>query len=264
MKNYACLALLVALAACGSQSSATPSGKSYSASIVSNGQTAPVSAVLYSSQFIAPFTDTTTLTVGISPQPSTSPGVTWSAATPNIVTLSPADPRQPGTTAPPGGTFAIMTQKLGVSKVSAAIGPPVNQTLSINVYTYGSIVLRCQFRYQPAYSFDPGSSPRGLSSDLFATEPAGGTDPFDPCTNTVFAIGPSAVHFPYGGVIIPASATSFLNVVASQWQNAAIQSSEAALLGATLLFKTQRGLIVKAVVPLGPFEVSDATGQFPY
>jgi hypothetical protein len=124
----------------------------------------------------------------------------------------------------------------------------------------------CRFRYNDAYSFDPGASPSGTSSDLYATIGSDQLGQLDPCRfDTEFQTAPGTPeqwHAPYGGVFLAnVPLAEFPGVQASQWQNAATQFTPQ---NGVLLFKTKGGLIVKAMLPIGPYEVSNSSGTFPY
>ena len=225
--------------------------------ITVNGKSAS-QMVLTQGGFLDPFGYTATLGVNHAFAPGS---VHWTVSSPSIVTLATTDPRNfSGSPTPlPNSISAFMTRTLGMAIVTATVG---RLKASIPVYTYSNVFLRCQFRYTPAYSFDPGASPNGLSSDLYVTEAADTKDPLNPCTGSVFITGTTAIHVPYGGVIIP-NAKAFPSIKASQWTNALTQTDESALRGNVLLFKTKGGAIVKAVL-WGPVEVTDASGAFPY
>jgi hypothetical protein len=119
----------------------------------------------------------------------------------------------------------------------------------------------------PAFNFDGGSSrPLDATSDLYVTIGSDKVQPLDGCASPVFetAAGtPEVWHTPYGGTGIAIhSLLDFPAIQASQWRNDATQFSPNDF--AVLLFKTKGGLIVKALLPVGPFEVSASDGSFPY
>lgn len=247
------------LGACGGAQGATAPAQPAAMHITVNGKSAS-QLVLTQGGFLDPFGSIATLGVNQSLAPG---AVQWSVSSPGIVELLTTNPTYASgssPTPPPNGVFASLTPKLGRVVVRATAG---NLQASIPVYTYRSIFLRCQFRYAPAYSFDPGATQSRLTSDIYVTTEAIDTrDPLNPCTGTVFVTGTSSIHVPYGGVIIP-NASAFQSITASQWTNALTQTDETAVRGNVLLFKTKGGAIVKAVLS-GPFEVTDATGAFPY
>lgn len=254
------IALALSVAGCASGGSSTGPPASSALSIDVNGQPAQ-QVTLMAQQFIAPGSFIATLTLSPTPEEQ---DVAWSASTSAVVKLGNTDPTylSGSPTPPPGGTFVYLVgTSFGKSVVTATVG---SRSATIPVYTYASLALRCQFRYQAAYSFDPGSGPTGLTSDLYATEAVDSGDLLDPCSKTVFVTGVSAVHFPYGGVVVPGNFGTFSSIAASQWSNTATQLPESAIDNGVLLFKTKAGRIVKAMLPLGPYEVSDANGTFPY
>jgi len=204
-----------------------------------------------------------------------APGsVKWSVAPGGrrIVTLATRSPFTfPGfgittPTAGPNATFAFIAERtnhalpVGRAIIVARSG---NTTLSIPVYTYPSIALGCGLRYYPALSFSPDHRLAGLDSDLYATE-ATSNGSMDPCAHSVFQSGVAAIHFPYGGVAVSGNIDTFPAVSASAWRNAQTQISLNAANNKIILFKTKSGSIVKAILPVGPYEVANGEGTFPY
>jgi len=203
-----------------------------------------------------------------------APGsVRWSVAPGGrrIVTLATRSPFTfpgfgPTPTAGPNATFAFIAKAtkhvlpVGRAIIVAHSG---NTTLSIPAYAYPSLAIGCGLRYYPALSFGPGLRTSGLDSDLYATE-ATPHDSMDPCAHSVFLSGVSAIHFPYGGVVVSGSIDTFPAVAASSWRNAQAQIPVNAVDGKIILFKTKTGSIVKAIVPVGPYEVTNGRGIFPY
>lgn len=168
-------------------------------------------------------------------------------------------------TAGPNATFAFIAEQpnhelpVGRATIVARFG---NTTLSIPVYTYPSIALGCGLRYYPALSFGPDHRLPGLDSDLYATE-ATSSGSMDPCVHSVFLNGVSAIHFPYGGIAVSGNIDTFPAVSASAWRNAQTQISLSAANNKIILFKTKSGSIIKAILPVGPYEVTNE-GTFPY
>lgn len=261
------------LASCGAGTAGSTSfptgGPTYIATltVASAPNVLPVPAtspiVLYDGQFLDAFHSAVTLVADITPSPAQTPSVVWTSSNANIV-VQQQDPRSTAT-APPGGTFAAIGSAYGTATVTAQISAPLNQTLSILIYHYPSLSLGCRFRYAPAFNFDAGSTASGTSSDLYATFGSDQIHQLDPCANSVFVTSPGTPevwHTPYGGVFLSGlSLAQFPSIQASQWQNAGTQFSPQS---GVLVFKTQGGLIVKASVPIGPYEVSNGSGQFPY
>lgn len=222
--------------------------------------------VLYDQQFIDPFHNAEVAIVSVQPKPPQSTTIIWSSSDSSVV-VQPQEPNfaSPAPTAPPMGTWVAAGSTPGSATVTAKIGAPVNQTLSIPVFHYPSLSFGCRFRYAPAFDFDPGATPNGTSSDLYATIGSDRTAPLDSCQNTVFVTAagtPELWHTPYGGVLLAGvSLTQFPSIQASQWQNSDTQFTAQP---GVLLFKTHSGRIVKAFLPIGPYEVSDVNGVFPY
>ncbi|MBV8246729.1 MAG: hypothetical protein JOZ38_12455 [Candidatus Eremiobacteraeota bacterium] len=258
-RGLAVLAFLL-LTGCGASSGSSAPAQQYSIELQANSQ--PVSGsplLLFTSQFLEPGSNYTLLTLTVTPP--ASPTVVWSSSG-AAVALSPTQPNCTGCPSPPPGSIYAAMAQAGSGTVTATIGPPVNATISEQVFSYLSLAVGCQFRYSAAYDFDPGNTVQDLTSDLYATESTSHGGTFDPCTGTAFATGTDAIHFPYGGFALSAGLSSFPTIAASQWQNAG-SSVPAAYTGA-VLFKTRAGAIVKAWLPLGPYEVTDVTGKFPY
>ncbi len=199
--------------------------------------------------------------------------VQWSVAPGGrrIVTLARRSPFTfpgfgPAPTAGPNATFAFIAKAtnhvlpVGLAIIVARAG---NTTLSIPAYAYPSLAIGCGLRYYPALSFGRGPRPSSLDSDLFVTEatPHGS---MDPCAHSVFLSGVSAINFPYGGVAVSGNIDTFPAVSASAWRNAQTQISLNAANNKIILFKTKSGSIVKAILPVGPYEVTNGGGTFPY
>lgn len=203
-----------------------------------------------------------------------TPGsVQWSVAPSgrHIVTLATRSPFTfPGfgttPSAGPNATFAFIAEQtnhelpVGRAIIVARSG---STTLSIPVYAYPSIALGCGLRYYPALSFGPNHRLPGLDSDLYATE-ATSNGGMDPCAQSVFLSGVSAIHFPYGGVAVSGNIDTFPTVSASAWRNAQTQISLNAANNKIILFKTKYRSIVKAILPVGPYEVTNGGETFPY
>lgn len=266
VRNALAAAAVLLLCACAPQGtpSSPSSAQSYTVSITYPDGKPLQALVLYAVQFISPGSNQALLSVAISPAPKATPAVVWSSDAPDIISFSQTESNCTGCpTAPPGGTYVAMATSLGVAHVTANVGPLVNSSATITVWTYGSLAINCAWRYAPAASFDPGSSASGTSSDLYVTQAVNSGDTFDPCDNSVFTTGVSAIHFPYGGVLVPGSLDTFPQISASEWTNAMQQAPVNAVTGQVLLFKTKGGRIVKALLPLGPYEVGSASA-FPY
>ena len=180
---------------------------------------------------------------------------------PGILTLPGDSPA----TAPAGDIFVNGTGP-GVVTVTATSG---TQSATLQIINYSSLSLGCAFRYTPAFAFDADRAAsltpsNWITADLFASEAANPTgNAFDNCAGTALAGTTDAIHVPYGGTLIATpSAQSFAAITAAQWKNDA--TTFPANTSGTIVFKTKEGRIVKALIPLGPFEVSDTTGVFPF
>ena len=199
-----------------------------------------------------------------------SGSVQWSVAPGGAAVLGSTNPSfvQDSPTPPPNGIFVMIAPPVaqvlptGMVTVVARSG---SESASIPVYVYGQIDLGCGLRYQPYFSFESGSVTQATTSDLYVTEPPSSGGAFDPCPTLGLATDTTTrFHFPYGGVLIPGTIDSFPHVTTSQWRDAQTQVTENAALDDILLFKTRSGLFVKAMLPVGPIEVSQTNGTFPY
>lgn len=233
-----------------------------------SGSFTPASTlVLYDGQFVQPFTDVALVRASISPVPPSNTSITWTSSDPSVV-VQQQEPNfaTPAPTAPPFSTFVTTGKAYGKSTVLAAVGAPVVQTASVTVYHYPSLSFGCRFRYDPAVTFDPVQRPLDQTSDLYDTIGSDALGPMDPCLNSAFATAPGTPevwHTPYGGTLIHISSLAdFTGIQASQWRSDATQFP--AQDGSVLLFKTKGGLIVKALLPVGPFEVSGPDGAFAF
>ena len=274
MRFFGCLAFLaVVISACGSGSGTTPAAAPKFSTVLAagpgpEGSFTPASVVvLFDEQFVEPFTNAQVLVTTISPPPPLNARVTWTSTGPSVV-VQQQEPNfaTPAPTAPPLGTFVATGSSFGKATVTAQVGAPVNESASIPVYHYPSLSLGCRFRYTPALNFDGGPTrPLDTSSDLYDTIGSGQIGPLDGCGNTAFATAPGTPevwHVPYGGTFIAVhSLQDFTTIQASQWRSDATQFAPQS---GVLLFKTQGGLIVKALLPVGPYEVSASNGVFPY
>ena len=231
------------------------------------GFTPASTVVLYDEQFVMPFTNVAIVRASIAPSPPSNTSITWTSSDPSVV-VQQQEPNfaTPAPTAPPFATFVTTGKVYGKSTVLAAVGAPVVGTASVTVYHYPSLSFGCRFRYDPATTFDSGQRPLDQTSDLYDTIGSDALGPLDPCLNSAFATAPGTPevwHTPYGGTLIRISSLAdFTGIQASQWRSDATQF--AAQDGSVLLFKTKGGLIVKALLPVGPYEVSNADGTFPY
>ena len=196
--------------------------------------------------------------------------VQWSVSSGSAAVLGNTNPSilSGSPTPPPNGTFVMIAppvaQVMGTGAI-AVVARAGNESATIPVYVYGELDLGCGLRYQPYYSFESGTVTQATTSDLYVTEPPSSGDPFDPCAALGLATDTTTtIHFPYGGVLIAGTTGTFPQVAASQWRNAQTQVAESAATNEILLFKTKSGAIVKAMLPVGPVELSGATGAFPY
>ncbi len=196
--------------------------------------------------------------------------VEWSVSSGSAAVLGNTNPTfvSGSPTPPPNGTFVMIAppvaQVMGTGAVTV-VAHSGSESASIPVYVYGELDLGCGLRYQPYYSFESGSVTQATTSDLYVTEPPNSGDPFDPCAALGLATDTTTTyHFPYGGVLVAGTMNAFPQITASQWRNAQTHVSQTDALNAILLFKTKSGAIVKAMLPVGPVEVSGATGAFPY
>ncbi len=260
---FASLLLLLLGVACGGGGTPTTSPRTPLAITVNGRPAAEVTLIPVT--FLTMNSNIATL--GVSGGPGGS--VQWSVASGSSAVLGSTNPSymMGSPTPPPNGIFVMMAPVVnhilptGVTTIVARSG---NATASIPVYSYGQLDLGCGLRYQPAYSFDPGSVANGSSSDLYITEPPTTGDPFDPCPALGLTSSTTTIHFPYGGVLLSVAADTFPQITATQWSDAQTQAPENDVFNAVLLFKTKGGATVKAMLPVGPVEVTGANGAFPY
>lgn len=271
---------IVMLQACGgaAQSPALPT-QSHSVSIAygfepqsTNSSQSPI--VLWDQQWFDTIHASYYLVPVVTPTISPMPSDSWLASN-SAVQLSNQEPftvsapGAPAPTAAPGDTYIQTGAAYGKSTITLNIGSPINSTATIDTVHFGSLEFGCAFRYQPSFAF--GSSAQPLqnassftSGDLYDTSPASGLQPLDPCYNSSLATGSEELwHVPYGGTITDgATVQQFLNATTSDWRNdgTTFQANSSGL----LIFKTASGKIVKALLPIGPYEVSDSSGQFAY
>lgn len=274
MCRFRILSLIAfALASCGGSSGGNPAMNAAQYTVTFQVATEPGAIatpakspiVLYDQQFLDFTHNALVVVVAISPSPNASPSMTWSSSTASVV-VQPNEPNYPSPApmAPPNGTIAAIGASYGASTIRVDVGAPVNASMSIAAIHYPSLSFGCHFRYDPAFDFDPGAKAmQTASDDLYATIGSDKLDPLNPCTALTTAPGtPEVWHTPYGGVLLPdVSTDAFPAVSASQWSNAGTQFAPQS---GVLLFKTKGGLIVKARVPIGPYQVSTSDGRFPY
>ena len=261
------------LAACsGGSAITTPAATAYSVTlgvIAASGATpSPVQpVVLYDEQFLDPTHASALVGASVTPIISQVPSITWTSSSAAVIAQQgePGILGAPIPTAPPGAIYTTIGSKYGVATLQAQVGSPVNQAAGISVYHYPSLSFGCRFRYTPAFSFDPGSVANGPLSDFYDTIGSDQLGPLDPCSGTSLATAagtPELWHVPYGGTFIAnVTLANFASIAASAWQNSATTLTPG---NGALVFKTKGGLIVKALLPIGPYEVSDASGIFPY
>ncbi len=232
--------------------------------------------VLYDQQFLD--FGASSYILGVTFSPAGSAGtVTWTSSNSAALPLEQQQPftgslpGDPAPTAPPNETFVQTGNAYGTSTIAAKIAG-TNITAAITAYHYHSLSFGCDFRFEPAWAFDPDrfalmqDEANWSSGDLYDTAPANQLELLDPCYQSPLATAPGTTelwHTPYGGVLLPSvSVQAFTSIAASQWRNAGTQF--APVDAALLLFKTHEGRIVKALLPIGPYEVSDLSGNFPY
>ncbi|MGZ3547268.1 MAG: hypothetical protein ACXWNZ_02935 [Vulcanimicrobiaceae bacterium] len=226
----------------------------------------------------------TSLHVDIEPAPSVMPAITWSVADVSHVQLTTGNPyvhemRVPGdslsTPSPPENRInAIPGTSYGFTTVTAAIGPPVSQRVTIPVYAYRALNVGCSFGHHNGVRFDPHGYVRSAetprNSDIYVTGPlqGPGTGLFEGC-QAAFAsdISSSTLHVPGGGILIPnTSSTPFAAVSPSMWKHTITEVSTLAY-NQTLLFRTRDGRYVKAITGsgtqiTGPYIVANSAQTF--
>ena len=278
MSNRFSLGLLfvaVIVAACGPAGSTSPPAGPAQPSIVAYsplfGGAAAVAAplVIYDQQFL----DTGHAGFLLTLTPGQSSPVEWALSSPTLA-LSQTQPftfsipGDPAPTAPPGGMFvSTINGAYGATTITATYGGGSRATIS--AVHFPSLSFGCYFRYAPAYAFDPDRSSlmrdraNWTSGDLYETAPAASLYVLDPCYQSALATGNAEIwHVPFGGTFVPASTLQdFAAVKASQWTNSGTTFAPAQ---GVLLLKTAEGRIVKALLPIGPLEVSDTAGAFSY
>ncbi len=196
--------------------------------------------------------------------------VRWSIGSGNAASLSTSDPRTiPGLSPvapspPPNDTFVTMTKRartlaIGRTMVVARSG---NAMASIPVYSYDDVALGCRLRYRPYLSFDGKTVTSPRANDLYITEPTHRGGMFDSCTALGLISKIATIHFPHGGVVLPMHTQAFPHITASQWRNVQTQAPQGNM--SIIIFKTQAGAIVKAILPDGPMEMTGPNGQFPF
>jgi hypothetical protein len=229
--------------------------------------------VMYDGQFLDFMEDAYLLGLVAAP-PVTQQAVSWNSSNSAAVTLSTqypfgsSAPNYAVPTAPPGQIYAQVGPAYGKSTIVASTQAA---SASIVAYHYPSLSFGCRFRYRPAWAFDPDrttsmqDSANWTSADLYDTFPAAQLQQLDPCLNSPLAAGGTTEtwHMPYGGTVLPSvSLQAFTTVQASQWSNAGTTFSPS--IPSLVLFKTKEGRIVKALLPIGPYEVSGLDGTFPF
>jgi hypothetical protein len=235
--------------------------------VMQNGSPAPSPLVLYDQQFIAPFGNSAFL--------STSEHHGSASWTLNGASIALAK-SQPGllaiggdaiATAAPGNTWITTTRTYGPSTLTVRDG---SATASLTVYHFAPIEFRCQFRYTPAFVFDPDRANSGDMQhpdtyDLYVTEPASASDRMDPCYGSALVTGTRPMwHMPSGGVVIPISNDAdFIAITPKQFIRP-VTSVPVSQRFVALLLRTREGRFVK-LTPPGPLvEISDAHGHFPF
>jgi hypothetical protein len=231
--------------------------------------------VLYDSQFLDSFHDVALLMATT----STDANVTWSASSSAVKTgyAEPHYTNVPGSpvpTAPPNGIYISSGTSYGSATVTASADSP-KDSASVTVLHFASLAFGCPLRYYPAWDFSASGGAEvaikeAIAADLYDTipsEPLSTHVVLDRCSHTPLAVLGSAEetwHAPRGGTVIHTqSLMDFVAIQASQWRHDAT-SFPATAGPATLVFKTKAGLIVKALLPVGPYEISDRSGRFTY
>lgn len=227
-----------------------------SLAVIVNNKAPATMLMLQQEQFVSPFTDVALLSV--SPD---IPNIEWSA-TGATVALSHEEPKYsaPAPTAPPDAIF-VQLKGFGVSTVTAR-AKRSHQRAVLKVYTYPSVAFGCRFRYTPSIR-----APRQNQTDMPDAYQTAGSDlmhELDSCQSPPFATAPGSGiinHFPYGAAFADGDLATFPSIRASRWRNDFTQTTQ---LSGLVLFKTADGRIVKALLPLGPYEETGANGVFPY
>lgn len=177
-------------------------------------------------------------------------------------------PGSPIPTAAPNSMYLQVGTTYGRSHVTVR-SVYIPYALSFEALHYPSLAFGCAFRFTPAFFFDPdrfvlGSDVRNWpSADLYATEPSTQLTPLDSCYGSPLSVGATTLwHMPFGGTIITGTTLqTFATISASQWRNDGTTFDPQP--GSTVVFKTAEGRVVKALVPMGPYEVTDR-GDFVY
>jgi hypothetical protein len=236
----------------------------------------PTPLVLYDQQFLDPAESEYLLALVLTPRLPQPASVIWTSSNPAALPLTHQCPNcsvsigSPVPTAPPNETFVKLGSIYGRSTITARATTPVAVTASLTAYRYPSLSFGCRFRYYPAFAFDPDRtiSPNEpqtwTTADVYETAPQDTLHVLDLCYNSPLAVGTTTLwHVPHGGVLLPAvSLAQFTKICASAWRNAGTVFTPK--YGSVLLLKTKEGRVVKAMLPIGPYEVSNSAGAFTY
>ncbi len=167
-------------------------------------------------------------------------------------------------TAPPNATYIQVGQTYGPAVITVNVTAPFGGSASIVAYHYRSLSFGCYFRSDPAIDFVGDTAialhdkTQWLTADLFETAPSDSLGPLDPCQNSTLATlaGTSVIwHVPLGGTIVPGrTLQQFVSVKSSQWKDDG--TAFTVTTPTIMVFKTNEGSIVKALLPIGPYEVT--------
>lgn len=281
MKRLACL-LTVAIGLLGVGSTQ----RVYHARIVWSGlgttseTTVPVLISIASGGRMSPLVSG--LHLVIEPQPAGVPQIDWSTNEPSRVKLAAINPnlsiqRLPGDSAytppPPFDRISVAPGKaLGPSTIFAAIGPPINERVSLPAYTYPTLSVGCEIGFEDGVTFNKSGAVRTSqtvdASDVYVTGPLNNppiTGIFNGCRGEFASARDSTytLHVPGGGVLI--AETYLPNVSVHAWRGAFTAAPQTPGY-ATIIFQTRDRRIVKALIQNaelnGPYEISTPNHEF--
>ena len=217
--------------------------------------------------------NTVQVQVIVSPQPPSLVTPTFANANTHVILTTPA----PGRTPPPGVyavEYASADNTIGAQSsgaVVANIGMPVNQSPTIQSYSYPGFTVGCTVNSAPALKIVGTafvSASDIASADIYATGPN--------CAGVFNSTGAQTIHFPGGGVML-STYTPYVSVAATQWANTQTSSDIQTMMhqqpdgsfNALLVAKTRDGLHIFKVYPLqmqsvpvelsGPVQVAGAS-----
>lgn len=214
----------------------------------------------------------TSLDIKVTPPLKAAPQIAWTAS--HGIEPFPGDSFAFGVRVFPAGAGVDRANTVGPFAITATLGPPVDEQLTVPGFAYESIALGCPSGFAGGYRIDASGIPRETdtvrASDIYVTDPTVGFYQ-ERCPKAFWrqADAKPTLHIPGGAIDLDDERATFPNVNGSRWKGPISNVFDSSVLHGTLLWKTHDGRLMKTLQAnapdnlVGPTIMAGAEGRFP-